>query len=132
MCRFAIGRFVFQTTGGASSIAVGKTGRIKKSLAVVGGQSALHGFDENGNEPLWTLTGDNVSVLALFDINKDGQVEVSTALIVASNFSATVWLSVLVLVFQVIAGCDGKNYQQRYKGWMVKAVLQCFKQSEWG
>jgi Bardet-Biedl syndrome 2 protein len=69
----------FQTTGGASSIAVGKTGRIKKSLAIVGGQSALQGFDEEGNEPLWTLTGDNVAVLMLFDINKDGQIEVKSS-----------------------------------------------------
>ncbi|OQV23575.1 Bardet-Biedl syndrome 2 protein-like protein [Hypsibius exemplaris] len=64
------------TTGGASSIAVGKTGRIKKTLAIVGGESALQGFDEDGNEPLWTITGDNVAVLVLFDVNKDGQVEV--------------------------------------------------------
>ena len=55
---------------------VGKTGRIKKTLAIIGGQSALQGFDQEGNEPLWTLTGDNVSVLCLFDINKDGQTEV--------------------------------------------------------
>ncbi|GAU96928.1 hypothetical protein RvY_08295 [Ramazzottius varieornatus] len=64
------------TTGGASSIAIGTTGRIKKTLAIVGGQSALQGFDQEGNEPLWTLTGDNVSVLCLFDINKDGQTEI--------------------------------------------------------
>lgn len=66
-----------QATGGVSSIAVGKTGRIKKTMAVVGGQSALQGFDEDGNEPLWTLTGDNVGVLILFDVNRDGQIEVS-------------------------------------------------------
>ncbi|XP_055357881.1 Bardet-Biedl syndrome 2 protein homolog [Paramacrobiotus metropolitanus] len=64
------------TTGGATSITVGRTGRIKKTLAIVGGQNALQGFDEDGNEPLWTLTGDNVAVLILFDINKDGQIEI--------------------------------------------------------
>eukprot|EP00971_Amphidinium_carterae_P143634 2845836-Amphidinium_carterae.1 len=37
---------------------------------------ALHlreAFDHEGNETFWTVTGDNVSALAICDINDDGQ-----------------------------------------------------------
>lgn len=35
----------------------------------------LQGFDAAGKEAFWTVTGDNVSALALADIDKDGQNE---------------------------------------------------------
>ena len=44
-------------------------------LAIVGGNCSIQGFDSEGNDPFWTVTGDNVSSLALMDYNRDGKNE---------------------------------------------------------
>jgi Bardet-Biedl syndrome 2 protein len=39
------------------------------------GPCFLQGFDAQGKEVFWTVTGDNVSALALADIDNDGKNE---------------------------------------------------------
>ena len=41
-------------------------------LVVVGGHCSVQGFDAEGNELYWTVTGDNVSAMAFVDTNGDG------------------------------------------------------------
>ena len=44
-------------------------------LAIVGGNCSIQGFDSTGAERFWTVTGDNVSALALCDADGDGKNE---------------------------------------------------------
>ena len=43
-----------------------------KPLVFAGGNCSVLGFDANGTESFWTVTGDNVSSLALCDMDGDG------------------------------------------------------------
>jgi Bardet-Biedl syndrome 2 protein len=52
---------------------LGKLPTIETPLAVVGGNCSIQGFDYQGNELFWTVTGDNVSSLAFCDANDDGE-----------------------------------------------------------
>ncbi len=45
-------------------------------LVIVGGHCSVQGFDAEGSELYWTVTGDNVSALAFADTNGDGHMEV--------------------------------------------------------
>ena len=63
---------------GANAISVGYLGSGKGSdrpMAIVGGNCALQGFDHEGNDPFWTVTGDNVTSLTMMDYNSDGKNE---------------------------------------------------------
>lgn len=42
---------------------------------MVGGNCAIHGFDRAGRDVYWTVTGDNVTAMALVDVDDDGQNE---------------------------------------------------------
>ena len=42
------------------------------TLALVGGNCSIQGFDAAGEESYWTVTGDNVAALALCDADGDG------------------------------------------------------------
>ena len=44
-------------------------------LVIVGGHCSVQGFDAEGNELYWTVTGDNVSAMAFVDTNADGTPE---------------------------------------------------------
>jgi len=46
-------------------------GDIEQPLAIVGGNCSIQGFDYEGNEQFWTVTGDVVSSLALCDVEGD-------------------------------------------------------------
>jgi Bardet-Biedl syndrome 2 protein len=61
---------------GANAIVVGHTNTSSEPLAIVGGNCALQGFNYKGEDPFWTVTGDNVTSLAILDYNKDGKNEV--------------------------------------------------------
>ncbi|KAK3597584.1 hypothetical protein CHS0354_030126 [Potamilus streckersoni] len=65
--------FYKDTPDGTNAIAIGKLGTIEQPIAIVGGNCSLQGFDQDGNERLWTVTGDNVCSLALVDFNNNGQ-----------------------------------------------------------
>lgn len=44
-------------------------------LAIIGGNCALQGFNHEGRDLFWTVTGDNVNSLALCDFDGDGKKE---------------------------------------------------------
>ncbi|KAB0392670.1 hypothetical protein E2I00_006297 [Balaenoptera physalus] len=60
---------------GANAIVLGTLGDISSPLAIIGGNCALQGFDHEGNDLFWTVTGDNVHSLALCDFDGDGKKE---------------------------------------------------------
>ncbi|GFG30618.1 hypothetical protein Cfor_05179 [Coptotermes formosanus] len=56
-------------------VTIGKLGSLPNPLAIAGGNCSLQGFDYKGNDPFWTVTGDNVCSLALMDFDHDGENE---------------------------------------------------------
>ncbi len=59
-----------------NAIALGTLGDDEQiPLAIVGGNCSLQGFDHEGNDPFWTVTGDNVSAMTIMDYNGDGKNE---------------------------------------------------------
>lgn len=60
---------------GANVIVTGRLGSFENPLAIVGGNCSIQGFDFEGNDEFWTVTGDNVSSLAMCDFNSDGKAE---------------------------------------------------------
>jgi len=60
---------------GVNSLLVGKVGNSPNPLVFAGGNCSIQGFDNEGNDDFWTVTGDNVSSLALCDFNDDGENE---------------------------------------------------------
>ncbi|XP_054906939.1 Bardet-Biedl syndrome 2 protein homolog [Poeciliopsis prolifica] len=67
--------FYRDVTDGANAIVLGKLGDSSSPLAIIGGNCALQGFDYEGNDHFWTVTGDNVRSLVLFDFTGDGKNE---------------------------------------------------------
>ncbi|XP_035273625.1 Bardet-Biedl syndrome 2 protein homolog [Anguilla anguilla] len=67
--------FYREVTDGANAIVLGKLGDIPSPLAIIGGNCALQGFDYEGNDQFWTVTGDNVRSLVLCDFTGDGKNE---------------------------------------------------------
>ncbi|CAG9466876.1 unnamed protein product [Pedinophyceae sp. YPF-701] len=69
-----------EVADGASRVVVGNLGIFEQPVAVVGGNCSIQGFavDENGEgqEVYWSVTGDNVSALALADVDGDGYNEI--------------------------------------------------------
>ena len=60
---------------GVNTIVVGVFGGIEKPLALVGGNCSIQGFDHEGEEAFWTVTGDNVSTMTFCDVDEDGVLE---------------------------------------------------------
>ncbi|KAM9607566.1 BBSome complex member BBS2 isoform 1-T1 [Trichechus inunguis] len=67
--------FYREATDGANAVVLGTLGDISSPLAIIGGNCALQGFDHEGNDLFWTVTGDNVHSLALCDFDGDGKKE---------------------------------------------------------
>uniref|UniRef100_UPI00398EC15B BBSome complex member BBS2 isoform X2 n=1 Tax=Pristiophorus japonicus TaxID=55135 RepID=UPI00398EC15B len=67
--------FYKEVTDGANAIVLGQLGEIPSPLAIIGGNCTLQGFDLEGNDLFWTVTGDNVRSLALSDFDGDGKNE---------------------------------------------------------
>ncbi|XP_057348697.1 Bardet-Biedl syndrome 2 protein isoform X2 [Manis pentadactyla] len=72
--------FYREVADGANAIVLGTLGDISSPLAIIGGNCALQGFDHEGNDLFWTVTGDNVHSLALSDFDGDGKKEIITSL----------------------------------------------------
>ncbi|KPP75942.1 Bardet-Biedl syndrome 2 protein-like [Scleropages formosus] len=67
--------FYKEVADGANAIVLGRLGDIPSPLAIIGGNCALQGFDHEGNDQFWTVTGDNVRSLMLCDFTGDGKNE---------------------------------------------------------
>ncbi|XP_023337045.1 Bardet-Biedl syndrome 2 protein homolog isoform X2 [Eurytemora carolleeae] len=67
--------FYKEVADGANAVQIGYIGDRERPLAVVGGNCSLQGFDFEGNDPFWTVTGDNVTSLILADYSKNGKNE---------------------------------------------------------
>uniref|UniRef100_A0A674AN90 Bardet-Biedl syndrome 2 protein homolog n=1 Tax=Salmo trutta TaxID=8032 RepID=A0A674AN90_SALTR len=67
--------FYREVTDGANAIVLGKLGNIESPVAIIGGNCALQGFDYEGSDQFWTVTGDNVRSLVLCDFTGDGKNE---------------------------------------------------------
>ena len=68
--------FFREVPDGVMSMAIGQPGTSAVPLCVVGGNCSVQGFDAEGEEQFWTVTGDMVSALALCDVDEDGQHEI--------------------------------------------------------
>lgn len=80
-----------QIPDGANTVIIGRFGSAD-SAALVGGNCAIHGFDRDGNDTYWMVTGDNITAMALVDIDGDKQKEVcvvSCAMLASSIVSQT-------------------------------------------
>ncbi|KAK3767058.1 hypothetical protein RRG08_054106 [Elysia crispata] len=60
---------------GANALTIGKLGAIESPLAIVGGNCSIQGYNKDGEDNFWTVTGDNVQSLCLLDYNNNGQNE---------------------------------------------------------
>eukprot|EP00736_Rhodelphis_marinus_P008019 Rmarinus@m.8619 len=60
---------------GVNSMKIGKFAQMTHPHAIIGGNCSVQAFDHEGNEQFWTVTGDNVSAMALCDVNEDGKNE---------------------------------------------------------
>ncbi|CAF4707135.1 unnamed protein product, partial [Rotaria socialis] len=70
---------------GAHAITIGQWGELPEKLAIVGGNCSIHGYNKKSEDVLWTVTGDNVSSLALLDFNGDGYNEVRISVFIAAT-----------------------------------------------
>ncbi|GFR70159.1 Bardet-Biedl syndrome 2 protein homolog [Elysia marginata] len=60
---------------GANALTIGKLGAIESPLAIVGGNCSIQGYNKDGEDSFWTVTGDNVQSLCLLDFTNNGQNE---------------------------------------------------------
>nr|BCL66158.1 Bardet-Biedl syndrome 2 protein [Volvox reticuliferus] len=60
---------------GVNVCIVGQFGTVDTPLALVGGNCSIQGFNVDGSEKFWTVTGDNVSAMAFCDVDQDGRHE---------------------------------------------------------
>mmetsp|Transcript_41527 Transcript_41527/g.81439 ORF Transcript_41527/g.81439 Transcript_41527/m.81439 type:complete len:719 (+) Transcript_41527:72-2228(+) len=67
--------FYKEVPDGVNSLIFGTIPEISSPLALVGGNCTLQGFDVEGEEQFWGVTGDNVSALAIRDSKSDGNTE---------------------------------------------------------
>jgi Bardet-Biedl syndrome 2 protein len=63
--------FFREVSDGVNTLVVGTLANLSP-LVFCGGNCSVLGFKSTGAEAFWTVTGDNVSALALCDVNNDG------------------------------------------------------------
>ncbi len=67
--------FFKDVSDGVNCLIIGKEGTQSKPLLIAGGNCSILGYDDKGEEVFWTVTGDNVSSIALCDVDDDGHLE---------------------------------------------------------
>ena len=60
---------------GVNALVVGKLAGHSRPLVIAGGNCSIMGFDQEGSEAFWSVTGDNIASLALCDVDGDGLFE---------------------------------------------------------
>ncbi len=65
--------FFVDVQDGVNALTTGRLGSSSKPLVIAGGNCSVLGFDVKGTESLWNVTGDNVSSLALCDLDGNSQ-----------------------------------------------------------
>eukprot|EP01038_Epipyxis_sp_PR26KG_P005701 gene5701-7869_t len=73
--------FYVDVQDGVNSLLVGKLPNSSAPLVIAGGNCSVLGFDNKGTEAFWTVTGDNVSSMALCELDGNG----NKALLVGSD-----------------------------------------------
>ena len=68
--------FFKEIPDGSNCVAISQIGSLEKTIAISGSNSAIQGFDQDGNDSYWTVTGDNVVCMCACDLNQDGLNEV--------------------------------------------------------
>ncbi|KAK9872406.1 hypothetical protein WA026_017865 [Henosepilachna vigintioctopunctata] len=63
--------FYKECPDGVKAVTIGNFGDVKFPLLLVGGNSAIHGYNHEGNEIFWTAIGDSITSMILMDYNKD-------------------------------------------------------------
>jgi Bardet-Biedl syndrome 2 protein len=63
--------FFREVPDGVNALTAGRLGNMQPYV-FAGGNCSVLGFDKAGAEAFWTVTGDNVTALALCDVNSDG------------------------------------------------------------
>lgn len=71
--------FFREAPDGISSMTFGTIMNHENPLAIVGGNCSILGFDSEGNDAYWTVTGDNVSCLHICDTDNDRENELLIA-----------------------------------------------------
>ncbi|KAI6661899.1 Bardet-Biedl syndrome 2 protein [Oopsacas minuta] len=67
--------FYKEVPDGVNAMCVGVTGRNVDTLVYVGGNCSIQGYNSIGEDVFWTVTGDNVLSLMIFDFDADGENE---------------------------------------------------------
>ncbi|XP_059489221.1 Bardet-Biedl syndrome 2 protein homolog [Neocloeon triangulifer] len=67
--------FYKEVPEGVKVISIGRLGKMEKPVILAGGNCTIVGFDFEGNEVFWTITGDIVCSLALMDFDSDNRNE---------------------------------------------------------
>ncbi|CAB3369144.1 Hypothetical predicted protein [Cloeon dipterum] len=63
--------FYKEVPEGVKVLTIGRLGKMGKPVVIAGGNCTIVGFDFQGNEVFWTITGDVVCSLALLDFDSD-------------------------------------------------------------
>ena len=67
--------FFREVQDGVNSLLVGKLANISLPVVIAGGNCSILGYNKEGMEIFWTVTGDNISSMAFSDIDGDGMNE---------------------------------------------------------
>ncbi|KAJ0174267.1 hypothetical protein K1T71_010413 [Dendrolimus kikuchii] len=67
--------FFREASDGVNVITTGSFGKYTETLALVGGNSSVHGLDWEGNEIFWNVVSGKVCAIITFDYDKDGENE---------------------------------------------------------
>ncbi|XP_037294953.1 Bardet-Biedl syndrome 2 protein homolog isoform X2 [Manduca sexta] len=67
--------FFREAPDGVNIIMTGSFGKYTDTLAIVGGNSSVHGLTWEGDELFWNVVGGKVCAMITFDFDKDGETE---------------------------------------------------------
>jgi len=132
--------FFKEVPDGVRSLCYGRLPHLSVPLALVGGNCSLQGFNSEGQESFWTVTGDNVSAMCMRE-NKEGKQEL---LVGSEDFEIRCFASEEVMFevseSDIVSGLTGLTpstygyalangtvgvYQDRVRVWHAKSKHTC-------